>query len=312
MQIASLQEGCWESVVARISAVVDLEASAREFGAMQRVRKIKSAEGLLRLALMDGPGGQSMASAAALAGDAGVASLTDKAVEGRLRKMADWLAHILAQLLAEQRGAAGGGAGATVDLGLVDGSLICARGGDWRLHARYDPARGRFGDLALTSAREAEQTARIRIQGGQLIVNDRGYARVRNFQDVLAADSDFLTRIGWRSLRLLNEHGEVLDLMAKLPDGDTPVEHAVWLRGIERPLRLVLKRIPTEAAERQRRKRVRKSSKAGHKIDRRTEIAAGYLMLLTSLPQAVQPADAVVSLYRSRWQVERILPAGAA
>jgi hypothetical protein len=60
-----------------------------------------------------------------------------------------------------------------VDLGLVDGSLICARGGDWRLHARYDPARSRFGDLALTSAREAEQTARIRIQGGQLIVNDQ-------------------------------------------------------------------------------------------------------------------------------------------
>jgi hypothetical protein len=300
MQTASLQDGRWESIVARIGEVVDLEATAREFGAIQRVRKIKSAAGLLRLALMYGPGGQSMASAAALAGDAGIAALTDKAVEGRLRKMADWLAHILTELLAHEHGAAVGG----LDLGLVDGSLICARGGDWRLHARYDPARGRFGDLTLTSARDAERVDRNRIIAGQVIVNDRGYARVRNFQDVLAADSDFLTRIGWRSLRLQDADGHAFDLMAKLPEGDAPIEHTVHLLGIARPLRLVLQRIPPAAAERQRRKRVRKSRNAGHQIDTRTEIAAGYLMLLTSLPLASQPTEAVVRLYRSRWQVE--------
>lgn len=122
------------------------------------MRKIKSAAGLLRLALMYGPGGQSMASAVAPAGDADIAALTDKAVEGRLRTMADWLAHILTQLLAHKHGAAVGG----LDVGLVDGSLICARGGDWRLHARYDPARGRFGDLTLTSAREAEWVVSVR------------------------------------------------------------------------------------------------------------------------------------------------------
>ena len=34
------------------------------------------------------------------ASDAGIAWLTDKAVEGRLRKMPAWLEHVLAQLLA--------------------------------------------------------------------------------------------------------------------------------------------------------------------------------------------------------------------
>jgi hypothetical protein len=304
MQSASLQEGRWNSVVWRISEVVDLEVSARQFGALTRVRKIKSAEALLRLAMMYGPGGCSLATAAALAGDAGIADLTDKAVEGRLRKMPAWLEHILAQLLAPLSAAA---PSAVLDLGLVDGSVICTpgRGGtDWRLHARYDPARGRFGDLKLSSAKQAERVDHTAIKPGQTIINDRGDARVRNFAEVLAAGSDFVTRIGWRSLRLLDAAGQPFDLMALLPQDETPVEHSVWLRGIERPLRLVLQRSPAEAAERQRRKRVRKSRKAGHQIDPRTEIAAGHLMLLTSLPRTAQPAAAVASLYRSRWQVE--------
>ena len=35
-----------------------------------------------------------------------------------------------------------------------------------------------------------------------------------------------------------------------------------------------------------------------------TKIAAGYLFLLTSLPEETTPAERVVALYRSRWQVE--------
>lgn len=78
--------------------------TARRFHALQRKRKIRTADALLRLALMWGPGRQSFRAAAALAGDAGIAALSDKAVEGRLRKMGDWLAHILAMLLAERLG----------------------------------------------------------------------------------------------------------------------------------------------------------------------------------------------------------------
>jgi hypothetical protein len=307
MQRASLQDGDWESIISRISEVVDLEATARELGAIKRLRNIKSASDLLRLLMMYGPGGQSMASAAALAGDSGIAMLSDKAVEGRLRKSAPWLEHILVQLLAQLDGVPGAPACATLELGLVDGSVICGpgRGGsDWRLHARYDPARGRFGDLKLTSTRQAERVDHTTIKPGQVIISDRGYARVRNFQEVLAARADFVTRIGWRSLRLSHPDGQAFDLMAHLPADDTPVEHSVRLPGIERPVRLVLARLPAEAAQRQRRKRVRKSSKAGHSINPCTEIAAGYLMLLTSLPQASQPPDAILSLYRSRWQVE--------
>lgn len=303
---ASLRNGTWRSVTSVIGRSVDLEATVRQFKALQRKRKIKTAEALLRLALMWGPGGQSLRMAAALAGEAGIAEISDKAVEGRLRTMGEWLAHILAVLLAERLGTPVQPGNADLALSLVDGSVICApgKGQDWRLHARYDPGRGRFADLALTTTREAEATGRTRIGLGRLLIMDRGYARVRNFQAVLADKGDFITRLSWGSVKLYDTAGARIDVMAQLAKTKKTREMAVWVTGIPRPLRLVMQPLPAEAAERQRARRMRKANRNGHQINPRTIQAAGFLMLLTSLPAKAQPAARISDLYRKRWQVE--------
>jgi hypothetical protein len=305
MQHASLCDGKWSSLVRYLDQRVDLEVTARQFGALQRARKLQRAEQLLRLALLYGPGQMSLRQIAAQASDAGLPELSDKGVMGRLRRMGDWLAHLLAVLLAEQAGQEAA-SGETLDLALVDGSLICApgAGGTWRLHARFDPASGRFTDLVLSDARQSERTDRTRITPGQTIIQDRGYARVRNFAKVLEAQGEFITRLGWRSLRLRDAQGAALDLLGLLPPDDEPREQMVQVPGIGRMLRLVIQRLPLEKAERQRQRVRRKSSKAGHQLDPRTAVAAGYLMLLTSLPAERVPAARVVALYRQRWQVE--------
>lgn len=303
---ASLLSGTWASIVTSIGLVVDLEATARQFKALQRRRKIRSAEALLRLALMWGPGGQSFREAAALAGDCGIADLSDKAVEGRLRKMGDWLAHILESLVTDRLSAPGWAGGGDLTLSLVDGSVICApgKGQDWRLHARYDPGRGRFADLVLTTTREAEAAARTRICPGRTLVMDRGYGRVRNFQAILAAGADFITRLSWGSVKLYNAEGKRIDLVSLLTGTTQTREVPVWVNGISRAFRLVLHPLPAEAAERQRVRRLRKANRNSRKIDPRTLQAAGFLMLLTSLPADTQPAGRVMETYRDRWQVE--------
>ncbi len=311
---ASLRSGAWTSIVSTVGRTVDLEATARQFNALQRRRKIKTAEALLRLAMIWGPGRQSFRAAAALAGDAGIAELSDKAVEGRLRKMGDWLAHILAMLLAERLGdpsPAGPPAGPlagddTLRLSLVDGSVICApgKGQDWRLHARYDPGRGRFADLVLTTTREAEAANRTRICAGCTLIMDRGYGRVRNFKAVLAEGGDFITRISWGSLKLYDAEGGRIDLMALLAETTETRDVPVWIQGIPRAQRLVIHPLPAEAAERQRARRRRKANRNSRKIDPRTLQAAGFLMLITSLAAEAQPAERVMALYRDRWQVE--------
>ena len=303
---ASLLSGSWTGIVLTVGRAVDLEATARQFKALQRKRKIRTAEALLRLALMWGPGRQSFREAAALAGDAGIAELSDKAVEGRLRKMGDWLAHIVAMLLTERLGSPALASSDTLELSLVDGSVICSpgRGQDWRLHARYDPGRGRFADLVLTTTREAEAAGRTRICPGRTLIMDRGYARVRNFQAVLGGGGDFITRISWGSVKLYDAEGQRVDLMALLGETTQTRDVSVWIKGMSSASRLVIQPLPTEAAERQRARRVRKANKNSCQIDPRTLQAAGFMMLLTSLTADAQPAERVSALYRDRWQVE--------
>ena len=303
---ASLLSGTWTAIVATVAGAIDLEATSRQFKALQRKRKIQTAEALLRLALMWGPGRQSFREAAALAGDAGIAELSDKAVEGRLRKMGDWLAHIVTTLLAERLGNPSLASGDTLELSLVDGSVICApgKGQDWRLHARYDPGRGRFADLVLTTTREAEAANRTRICPGRTLIMDRGYARVRNFKAVLDGGGDFITRISWGSVKLYDAEGERVDLTALLGETTKTREVPVWIKGITGAQRLVIQPLPAEAAERQRARRMRKANRNSRKIDPRTIQAAGFLMLLTSLTADAQSPERVTALYRDRWQVE--------
>jgi len=177
--------------------------------------------------------------------------------------------------------------GAHWTLSLVDGSVICTprqAGGNCRLHASYELERGRFSDLVLATSKVAERVDHTRIRGGQIVVQDRGLARVHNFRAVLEANANFVTRIGWRSVRLLDGNGRLVDVLQKLPAGDKPREHRVWIAGIDTPVRLIIQRLADQRAARQERKRARKSRKQGHQIDPRTSKAAGYLMLLTPYP----------------------------
>ena len=258
----SLQAGKWSSIVLRVGEIADLEATARSFGALQRVRKVRRAEDLLRLALMYGPGHLSLRTTAAMAAEAAIVELSDKGVLGRLRKMGDWLEHLLQRRLEQRRGLACGEA--ALNLALVDGSVICApgsTGSDWRLHARFDPGRGCFADLVLTQGQVAERVDPTQIQAGQTVIQDRGYARVRDFSAVLAAKADFITRIGWNALRLIDATGQRIDRLKLLPQSCGLVEHLVYIKGLNTKLRLVIQAIPAEHAERQRRRVARKDGR---------------------------------------------------
>jgi Transposase DDE domain len=310
--LSALFTGRWEAVVAELSRTIDLEATARQFKAIQRVRKIRSAADLLRLAMIWGPGRQSYRESAALAAHGKIVAMSDKGIVGRMRKAGDWLAHILASLLAARAGRARGAAldASVLDVSVIDGSVICSpgKGENWRLHARYDAGQGRFSDLVLTTARHAECASRTPAQARQVTLMDRGYARLRSFQAVLREGGDFIARIGWRQLVFHDAKKQRIDLMAllrrrRLRAGRCS-EHAVWLKGIERPLRLIIQPLPPEIAARQRARRARTANKKSHKLDPRTAETAGFLMLVTSLPVRGHSTRQVLDRYPDRWQVE--------
>jgi len=308
MRNASFLLDHWPSVVGHIAARVDLEASAREHRAFVRKRGVRSAEALLHLALLYGPGGLSLRSVAGFATAAGIAEVCDVSVLDRLRNAGDFLNDVLAHLLAESREA--WATDGRLRFGLVDGSTVSVAGSDgsdWRLHARYAPAQGRFTDLVVTDAKTAEALSCVAVRPGDVLVQDRGYARVRNFVHASKQGADFITRIGWRAVRLFDMAGQRFDLLAALPESGAPVvEHAVRVGSGSTAVsaRLIMARKPPEAAQRQQKRLRRKASRKGQRSDPRTLRTAGFMMLLTSLPAASASAEEVVRLYRLRWQVE--------
>lgn len=322
MHIASAVDPHWPALLRRLSGVLDLDASARASGALRRRRAVAEGATLLRLALAHGPGGLSLRSAAGWAGVSGVAALSDVALRKRLRGAADWLGVVAGALL---RTAANDAAPAALPNGrrlrIVDGSSIShpgAAGTIWRLHAAYDPGAGRFTDLHLTGAYGAEGFARLRFGAGEVALGDRGYARPRGLQHVLAAGADFIVRVGWSSLRLTTPERNPLawePIYAALAPGEAterPVVVTRYSKGAgrrSRPLfaaHLIVMRQHAAASARALRatRRKHKRRHTGATMQPLTVRSTGYLMVLTSLPAEVASTAEVLAAYRLRWQVE--------
>jgi IS4 transposase len=133
---------------------------------------------------------------------------------------------------------------------------------------------------------------------------DRGYARARQVRTVPSGGGDFIVRTSWSSMKLLDANKKQIDLISRLSGDGFPRQEPVWVEGVAQPLRLLIRPLPPEAATRQRVRRTRRANRRCQKIDPRTVQAAGFLMLLTSLPAVSHPAEQVFDAYRDRWQIE--------
>jgi hypothetical protein len=305
----------WPEVSARFPADFDLEATARSRGALTRVREIKDAATLLRLALAYGGLGMSLRETCAWAEAGGIASLSDPSLLERLCKAGPWLGDIVVALVAEQtKVPAGRWAG--YRLRALDGTSICQPGADrttWRLHVGYDLATAQVDQLELTDVHGAENLQRLTYQPGDIVLGDRYYARPRDLRPVMDAGADFIVRTGWNSLRLLRPNGEPFDLFAALA-AQAEQEGEVQARIHEGTtgaaplapliLRLIIRRKDPEQAQAEQKRLLKDAKKRGKQPDPRSLEAAKYILLLTSLPaDAFPPAD-ILTLYRFRWQIE--------
>jgi hypothetical protein len=305
----------WPEVSARLPADFDLEATARSRGALTRVREVKSAETLLRLALAYGGLGMSLRETCLWAEAGGIARLSDPSLLARLCKAAPWLGDIAAALIAEQtKVPAQRFAG--YRLRALDGTSICQPGADrttWRLHVGYDLATGQVDQLELTDVHGAENLQRLSYRPGDIVLADRYYTRPRDLRPVIEAGADFIVRTGWNSLRLLQPNGKPFDLFAALAaqaeqEGEALVRiHEGMTEAVPAEplmLRLVIRRKDPEQAVTEQRRLMKDAKKRGKQPDPRSLEAAKYILLLTSLPADAFPPTDILALYRFRWQIE--------
>lgn len=283
---------------------------ARETGALQRGRKVRDADTLLRLILLHVASGLSLTHASARARHAGLAQISDVALFKRLRGSATWLQMLARQMYAQSPFRRDATLPAQRRVRVVDATHVRepgSTGANWRLHYVLQLPSLECDFFELTDASEGETFKRLPVEPGDLILGDRGYSRREGIAHVMDAQGDVLVRLNQGNVPLLDEDGQPFDLMGALRNlhehepGEWPV--SFMLRDRRYPLRLCAIRKSEAAAEQARIRLLRQTRKRKQQAKAETVEAAGYVFVLTSLGPEFSAAE-VLHLYRARWQIE--------
>jgi hypothetical protein len=304
----------FQSVLARLPLDLDLDTVARETKAFQRRRGLPSATALLRLAIAWSCTGHSLQSVAAWATDQKVAQLTDEALIQRLHRAGPFLQAVTTRLL-QPSGANPAWRGRVFRI--ADSTSLsqqASKGTDWRIHAVYDLGCGGFSHLEITDGHGAEALDRGAPVPGEIRVGDRGYANAQAWQrylDACPGEVDFIIRMRWNTVRLLDENAsrfDIIDWLRTCPAESEIHEITAWAQSGKRnkpiKLRLIARRKSPEAIVKAHKTLWQRASRSQSKVDPHSLIAAEYIVLATSLPADDFPAGEVLSAYRLRWQIE--------
>jgi hypothetical protein len=292
----------------------ELEASARASKALQRKRKIRSAPDLLRLALGYSLNDWSLQQlgAWATAMEVSATSMSNTAIQERLRQSRPWLSLLVGQLLQPVQAPA---ASTGVQVRLIDATVICqpgSTGTDWRVHLSWNAGTLCLEGIELTDAHGGETLARHAADTQAIGIGDRGYGHRPGLGVWLAHGAQVVVRTNGHNLPLETGVDEKLDLshwLQTVPSSSQLCARRVW---VSTPsgrfgLRLIARRLPPAAAAAALRRLNKTSRKKGRTPNALSQLLTGWVLLVTNLPDGLWPDEAVLGLYRLRWQVELVI-----
>jgi Transposase DDE domain len=301
-----LLEKNWEKLETGLG--IDLAGSAWEHKAFVRARGIRSAGDLLRLGLVFGLQERSYSQLSEWALLRAVGDLAGEAVRKRLYHMEAWLDFLIGKLVERRCSALGCQAGWKVRL--QDATTVSrpgSRGTDARLHLTLDLSNLCVSGVEVTDAHGGESLARFAAAPDEIRVGDRGYAFASGMGPVLQKGC-LVVRINWQNLPLWTANGERFDLSAWLREQSQMSEASVIVRTPQGdfPVRLLAAPLAPDKVEAARRRARRAAEKKHHTVSDNTLLAAGWILLLSNLPETLWPSELVFWLYRLRWQIELV------
>jgi hypothetical protein len=292
----------------------DLEERARRQGFIRQVAGPLEAECWLRLILLHVAGGLSLEQSAMRAKELGWMEIGGVALFKRLIQARFWLADLAQYLLGEQQGRLDHlGGSFPYELRIIDATDIAEPGStgiDWRLHYSIRLPELVCDYYELTDSQGAEKLGRFTFKAGELVLVDAGYNHRQGFAQVLEADAQVVGRWNPHGFPLEHKSGRPfapLGQLRGLAVGQT-AEWPVQFRHGQavHPLRLcALRKSPLAAAQSRRRVRYN-AQRRGKPLGSLALKLSAYVLVLTSVPAEVLSTEAVLDLYRGRWQVELV------
>jgi hypothetical protein len=293
---------------------VDLEGSARYSGALVRRRVIRSALDLLRMLMVYCLTDHCLNMVGAWGTTKEWGSLCKSGVRKRLRGCQTWIGVLIVQVLIAGQLSLPRFGGTRVRV--FDASSISQPGerkARWRMHLGFDLSFGRMEDVKLTSYKVGETLTHWQFSAGEIILADRIYGVARSLGVILGALAHFVIRIGWQNLPVWDEADRPFSLSdwLRVQSADPsapPAQVRVWVKTPQGrfPIRVVACAIPPEKAERARHNLQAEAKRQHRRLDERSLLAAGFVMVASNLPELTWSARQILDLYRFRWQIELV------
>jgi Transposase DDE domain len=293
----------------------DLDASARQAGAMKRKRgQVQSAEDLLRLLLMHTAGGLSLEQTVARAEAQGLPRLNAMAMHKRLCTSHAWLSALTSHLLDGIRPWLNQGGdcwnlGRTVRiLDATDLEEPGSGGSKWRIHYSLRLPQLCCDFFEITDVTGAESLRRLPVERGDLVLVDRGYNDRKAVGRLLDAGADVIMRYHSSAFPLLDAEGKAFDPLAVLRPLKVGqiTEFPVWFAcgGRRIKARLCALRKSEDQAERTRRKLKKRLNGRFERVAPATLEFANFIVVVCTVAAEQMDGRTAMEFYRARWQVE--------
>ena len=270
----------------------ELEESARRSGALKRCRRLPNAAALIRMGMAYAVSDLSLKDVAAWARALEIAFISGPGFHYRLKMAESWFERLLVEVL--QQGIESKPVGLPVKI--VDATVITGPGStgtDWRAHVSLDPDTGRMISCELTDAKGGEGFSRYRLEKGEIVLGDRGYARARGIHAAVSSGGHVLVRVSPHSMRVCNCAKQTISLMSYAQNVEEG-EIKEWD---------VLIPVPPDRSRGSWHVRNAKAWVSGRILAFRSK-KGEVIWLFTDLPSASLSGEAMKRLFRVRWQIE--------
>lgn len=304
----------WEIVCHTLPA--GWREKARELKAMRRQRgEIREPETLLRILMIHLLDGCSLRETATRAAHGGLARVSDVALLKRLRACGEWFRWMGSELMRQYVSAPGGLALLPGrKLRLVDGSSVSepgATGSTWRIHYAFALPSLRCDEVYVTDTKVGESLKRFRVGPEDVLIADRGYAHREGIAHVVRAGGDVVVRLNLSNVPLEQADGKTLNILKRLRTLRAAAcgDWQAWMRESSRAhaariaVRLCAIKKSAQATRQAQEKLRAEAARKQREVQAETLEAAGYVLVLTTLRPPIS-AQAILNLYRGRWQVE--------
>ena len=177
----------------------------------------------------------------------------------------------------------------------------------YKLHYGIDIFNMCTVSYKITKNDIGETLRNYQLHKGDLAICDRAYGTINGIDHCIKSEADFILRLRTNAFKLYDNNGEAIDIVSKFQklESEECGDFQAYVRTNDGmlPVRVCAKRKSDADYEKTIKKLKRRESKRMCKIMDETKLFNKYIVLVTSLPLNISPAD-VLETYRYRWQIE--------